>query len=120
MQDTPYDEEYMKAEMNLYKKWNIVIHGFMSHRRMMPVFLLLTTIVHRPAREQHSSLFMFQYDIPGRYMFHAHAKFTDLGWMGFLVLEIVNLRAILTYNPVIYGIVTLLVLFCHKYNAMIY
>jgi FtsP/CotA-like multicopper oxidase with cupredoxin domain len=26
----------------------------------------------------------FQYDIPGRYMFHAHVtEFTDLGWMGF-------------------------------------
>src|SRR5215203_6954309 len=37
----------VETEMNIYKKWNIVIHGFMSHRQMMPVFLLLITIVRQ-------------------------------------------------------------------------
>jgi hypothetical protein len=36
----PYDEEYCKSmmeetEMNICKKWNTVINGLMSHRRMI-------------------------------------------------------------------------------------
>jgi hypothetical protein len=46
-QDTPYDEEHMAQHDGVYKKWNTVIHGFMSHRQMMPVFLLLITIVRQ-------------------------------------------------------------------------
>jgi hypothetical protein len=49
----------VEIELNIYKKWNTVIPGFMYHQLMMPVFLLLTiTDLLTRKMNQTSSLFL--------------------------------------------------------------